>query len=184
MPKVRLYDTFLGSLRHTLRVRSSNSIRVKELGRAPYVEVRITFLLQYKRCELFPESIFCVLLSAFSHHQHNIRSSPADFSPAHFLDHHHPLTMSPPGDHRLGNGPEAFVLAGKDIQRKSPRIGTVSTEDHAFCVFFGTTAVITSILWRLLAARLQASIVDTTLSPHLPKARHYVLHGLWFRGSR
>ena len=60
--------------------------------------------------------------------------------------------MNPPGNHRAGDRPEAFVLAGKDIQRKSQRIGAVSTEDRAFRKFFGTTAVVTSTLWRLLAA--------------------------------
>jgi hypothetical protein len=60
--------------------------------------------------------------------------------------------MNPPGNHCAGNGPEAFVLAGKDIQRKSPRIGAVATEDRAFREFFGTTSVIASTLWRLLAA--------------------------------
>jgi hypothetical protein len=96
--------------------------------------------------------MFCVLLTAFSHHQHNIRSSPAHFSAALVLDHQHPPTMNPPGNHRAGNGPEAFVLAGKDIQRKSPRIGAVATEDRVFRKFFGITAVIASTLWRLLAA--------------------------------
>jgi hypothetical protein len=93
-----------------------------------------------------------VLLSAFSHHQHIIRSSPAHSSTALFLDHQPPPTMNPPGNHRAGDRPEAFVLAGKDIQRKSQRIGAVSTEDRAFRKFFGTTAVVTSTLWRLLAA--------------------------------
>ncbi len=60
--------------------------------------------------------------------------------------------MSPPGNHHAGNEPEAFVLAGKDIQRKPPRIGAVATEDCAFRKFFGTTAVVTPTLWRLLAA--------------------------------
>ncbi len=98
-----------------------------------------------------------MLLAAFSHHQHNIRSSPAHFSTTLFLDHQHPPTMNPPGDHHAGNGPEAFVLAGKDIQHKSPRIGAVATEDHAFREFFGTTAVITSTLWRLLTANNKIS---------------------------
>jgi hypothetical protein len=80
-----------------------------------------------------------MLLSAFSCHQHYIGSS-------------HPPTMNPPGNHRTGNRPEAFVLAGKDVQRKSPRIGAVSTEDRTFRKFFSTTAVVTSTLWRLLAA--------------------------------
>jgi hypothetical protein len=80
-----------------------------------------------------------MLLSAFSCHQHYIRLL-------------HPPTMNPLGNHCAGNRPEAFVLAGKDIQRKSPRIGAVSTEDRAFRKFFGTTAVVTSTLWRLLAA--------------------------------
>jgi hypothetical protein len=60
--------------------------------------------------------------------------------------------MNLPGNYHAGNGPEAFVHAGKDIQCKSPRIGAVSTEDHTFGEFFGTTAVIASTLWRLLAA--------------------------------
>jgi hypothetical protein len=77
--------------------------------------------------------------------------APAHFSAALFLDHQHPPTMNPPGDYRAGSGPEVFVLAGKDIQRKSPRIRVVSTEDRAFYKFFCTTAVVASILWRLLA---------------------------------
>jgi hypothetical protein len=60
--------------------------------------------------------------------------------------------MNPPGNHHADDGPEAFVLAGKNIQCKPPRIGAVSTEDRAFRKFFGTTAVSASALWRLLAA--------------------------------
>jgi hypothetical protein len=50
------------------------------------------------------------------------------------------------------DGPEAFVLAGKDIQRKPLTIGALSTEDRAFRNFFDTTAIVASTLWRLLYA--------------------------------
>lgn len=67
------------------------------------------------------------------------------------LDHQHPPTMNHPVDHHAGDGPEAFVLAGKDIQRKPLTIGAASTEDRAFRDFFGTSAIVASTLWRFLA---------------------------------
>ncbi len=71
------------------------------------------------------------------------------FPRALILDHQDPPSMNHPVDH---DGPEAFVLAGKDIQRKPLTIGAASTEDRAFRDFFGTTAIVASTLWRFLAA--------------------------------
>jgi len=47
--------------------------------------------------------------------------------------------------------PEAFVLAGKDIQRKPLTIGAPSTDNRAFRDFFGATAIVVSTLWRFMA---------------------------------
>ena len=51
-----------------------------------------------------------------------------------------------------GSGPEVFVLAEKAIQNKCGRsIESALWEDWAFHEIFGTAAVVTSTLWRLLA---------------------------------
>ena len=54
------------------------------------------------------------------------------FLRALILDHQNPPSMNHPVDH---DRPEAFVLAGKDIQRKPLTIGASSTEDRALCNF-------------------------------------------------
>jgi len=68
--------------------------------------------------------------------------------------------------------PEDFILIGKDIQNKSGQpIGLASTEERAFCEFFGTTAVVVANLWRIVS---EQDIIPGETIQHLLWALHFM----------